>query len=568
MNILGVSNNDYAGACLISDGKIVASASEERFTRIKAHKVFPYNSIDYVLSQGNLELHDIDKIAYGWSAGFDKDKHLELYFDRIVEGCQDAPNFISDMRKRLTDEINNDREKRHEFESFLAENKLSEKAHYVDHHEAHANAAMICSPFEGGLTVSCDGRGDFQSLTVSRFVDGEFNVLQRETSFDSLGYFYGRITALLGFKPNRHEGKITGLAAHGDGSKLIDKMKMLIDVNDLGRIRGNFEYGYLPSYNNNYDLLESLFEGDSKEDIAASAQLHLENILTKVITQYIDSAEPSDLCLAGGVFGNVKLNQRLKELPGVRNIFVLPAMGDDGLPLGAAAVATFQTTRQRALISSMKLGPSVDTESVYSSLLNNPNYKVYRAAQTEIIKTISDYLEENKVIGLVRGRMEFGPRALCSRSIICSAKDKSINNWLNERMHRTEFMPFAPVVADVFADVFAGDSFIGWGDQHIASEFMTVTYDCTDYFSEMCPAVTHIDKTARPQVIKYAKDSFMHELLVEWERRSGEPALINTSFNMHEEPIVLSADNALRNLDKGVVDLLLINDCLVISRSQ
>nr|WP_198557152.1 carbamoyltransferase N-terminal domain-containing protein [Enterovibrio nigricans] len=200
MVILGLSNNDYAGACLIINGEIVAAASEERFTRIKAHKTFPHKSIEYVLTEGGIKLSDVDKFAYGWAAGFDKDKHLELYFDRIVEGCMEDPTSISAFRKRLTDEIHNDIEKRKEFEAFLKRRDLSEKAYYVDHHEAHANAAMLCSPFEDGITISCDGRGDFQSLTISRYTNREFEVLQRETSFDSLGYFYGRITALLGFK--------------------------------------------------------------------------------------------------------------------------------------------------------------------------------------------------------------------------------------------------------------------------------------------------------------------------------------------------------------------------------
>jgi carbamoyltransferase len=564
MIILGISNNDYAGACLIINGKIFAAASEERFTRVKAHKVFPAKAIEYVLSQAELELKDVDKFAYGWAAGFNKDKHLELYFDRIVEGCLQDPKSIPCLRKRLTDEINNDVEKRNEFDSYLASHHIQEKAYYIDHHEAHAHAAMLCSPFENGLTISCDGRGDFQSFTISQFDQGQFKVLQRETSFDSLGYFYGRITALLGFKPNRHEGKITGLAAHGNPTKLLHKMKQLIDTDDSGRIRAKFNCGYLPSYHDNYDLLNSLFEGDSKEDIAAAAQQHLENILQDVLAKYINVNAPVNLCLAGGVFGNVKLNQRLREMPGVKNIFVLPSMGDDGLPLGAAVVALFELTGKRAQTDTMKLGPAINVDDELPPVLANPKYQALRGSQSEIVRTVLSALKNNQILGLVRGRMEFGPRALCSRSIICSAKDSSINQWLNQRMNRTEFMPFAPIIADVYAS----DSFVGWDDSHIASHFMTVTYNCTDYFAQSCPAVTHIDKTARPQVITQQSDPFMHQVLVGWEELSGEPALINTSFNMHEEPIILNVDNALRNLDRGVVDILVINEELLVWKTD
>ena len=230
---------------------------------------------------------------------------------------------------------------------------------YIDHHESHANAAFLCSPFDEGITISCDGRGDFQSFTLSKFSHNKFDVLQRETTFDSLGYFYGRITALLGFKPNRHEGKITGLAAHGDPTKLIHKMRKLIDIDQNYRIRAKFEDGYLPSYNNNYQQLKFLFNGDKPEDIAAAAQAHLEHILTTIVQQYVSKEHPQNLCLAGGVFGNVKLNQRLRELDGVKNVYVLPAMGDDGLPLGAAICCLFELTGARLKVPSMKIGPDI-----------------------------------------------------------------------------------------------------------------------------------------------------------------------------------------------------------------
>ncbi|HIF9180406.1 TPA: carbamoyltransferase C-terminal domain-containing protein [Photobacterium damselae] len=559
MNILGIANNDYSGACLISNGQIVGAASEERFTRIKAHKSFPNHAINFVLSEANITLDQIDKIAFGWASDFSKHKHLELYFDRIVEACLTSPSEVTILRKRLKDEIINDADTQNEFQKFLKDNNIVDKVIYIDHHESHANAAFLCSPFDEGITVSCDGRGDFQSFTLSKFSHNKFEVLQRETTFDSLGYFYGRITALLGFKPNRHEGKITGLAAHGNPTKLIDKMKKLIDIDQNHRIRAKFEDGYLPSYNNNYQQLKFLFDGDKPEDIAAAAQAHLEHILMTVVQQYISKEHPQNLCLAGGVFGNVKLNQRLRELDGVKNVYVLPAMGDDGLPLGAAICCLFELTGTRIKVPSMKIGPDIKpSEEIIKSLSSNYCYNL--SNQHDVIEKLIKVLKLNKVIGLAKGKMEFGPRSLCNRSIICSAKDITINSWLNERMNRTEFMPFAPIVADCFAK----DCFKDWSHDHVTSHFMTMTYDCTEYFKTNCPAVTHIDDTARPQVITQKSDPFTHQLLVRWEQESNEPALINTSFNIHEEPIVCTAEHALANLEKGVIDILIFNEELIV----
>ncbi|WP_318511083.1 carbamoyltransferase C-terminal domain-containing protein [Photobacterium leiognathi] len=559
MNILGIANNDYSGACLIIDGEIISAASEERFTRIKAHNSFPNNAIAFVLKEANISLDIVDKIAYSWASDFSKDKHLELYFERIVETCLSSPKDIPILRKRLKDEIINDAEKQKEFNQFLVDNNVTEKAIYIDHHESHANAAFLCSPFDDGITVSCDGRGDFQSFTLSKFLNNTFTVLQRETTFDSLGYFYGRITALLGFKPNRHEGKITGLAAHGNPTKLLKKMKKLIDVDKNFRIRAKFHDGYLPSYENNYEKLKELFLNDKPEDIAAAAQRHIENILITIIQQYISKENPQNLCLAGGVFGNVKLNQRLRELDGVKNIYVLPAMGDDGLPLCSAICCLFKFTGKRIKIPSMKIGPKMsESEDILKLISGKYNYKIMN--KNDVIYKSIKALKLNKVIGLAKGRMEFGPRALCNRSIICRAKDATINTWLNERMNRTEFMPFAPIVADIFAK----DCFYGWDNDHIASHFMTMTYDCTDYFKNYCPAVTHIDGTARPQIVTNQSDPFTYKLLIEWNKESNEPALINTSFNIHEEPIICTAENALNNLDKGVVDLLIFNENLIV----
>ncbi|MFI0980196.1 carbamoyltransferase [Streptomyces sp. NPDC021093] len=564
MLVLGVTNNDLAGACLVRDGQVIAAASEERFTRIKDHKVWPQQSIDFVLREAGTSLDEVDRVAYGWAAGFDADKHLLLYVDRIAEEARFRPDSLPHLRKRIADELHNDKAKRAEFDEFVDRNGLRSKTVYTDHHESHGLGAFLCSPFDDALVVTCDGRGDFQSLTVTHCTaDGE-EVLQRETSIDSLGYFYGRITKLLGFKPNRHEGKITGLAAKGDPEKLLPLMQLMIGLED-GAIRARCGDYYQPSYEGYSEELLAEIARHDPSDVAAAAQRHVEDLLTAVVARHIDKVATSNVCLSGGVFANVKLNQRIFEVAGVENLYVLPPMGDGGLPLQAAVVTEYRETGARSRLPSMALGPdSTISEAQLEEILKDyPGIRFQRADQG-IQDTLLAALEARQVIGTYRGRMEFGPRALGRRSVIYSTDDPTMNDWLNQRLKRTEFMPFAPLTAEELA----ADAYVGWKPEHPAPLFMTLTYECTEIFAKTCPAVVHVDNTARPQIVRKQDDSFLHSLLLSWYARSGQAALVNTSFNKHEEPIVGSHRDALDPLRDEIVDLLLIDDVYLVWKEK
>ena len=275
MIVLGITNNDDAGACIIRDGHVVAASGEERFSRVKNHKVWPAQALAFVLAEAGIALEDVDRIAYGWNAGFDARKHLLLYVDRFSEEASLRPAHVAEARKRVSDELVNDDEKRLEFEAFLDANGLAHKAEFVDHHEAHGYGAFLSSPFESALVLTCDGRGDFQSLTVAAASDKNYDVLQQETSIDSIGYFYGRITHLLGFKPNRHEGKITGLAALGDPQKALPLMKEMIDLDSRGRLRAKCGPLFQPSDSTYSDELIARIAVERPEDVAAAAQTRL-----------------------------------------------------------------------------------------------------------------------------------------------------------------------------------------------------------------------------------------------------------------------------------------------------
>lgn len=562
MRVLGITNNDLSGAALMIDGNIVAAASEERFNRIKEFKGWPAQAIEFVLRQGAVRLSELDAVAYGWSAGFRDELHLDLYLDRLAESAVDDPSTAATIVKRLKDERSNDRAPRVEFDAFLAAHGLQDRAALIDHHECHALGAYLLSPFDDAYVLTCDGRGDYQSLTLSKMGPDEIVTLHRETSTDSLGYFFGRVTRLLGFKHNRHEGKLTGLAAYGNAVATAPLMRKMIDYRS-GRIRASCGDHFMPYYDDlSADLVAEIAQ-HSMEDVAAGAQSHLEYILTSFLADAQKRYGIRRLCLAGGVFGNVKLNQRIAEIEGIDELFVLPCMGDGGLALCAAAATSFLRYGHRANLTTMSLGPEYGTyrpgnigdfDAVSRSDVGDARF------QLDIVKR----LEQGEVVGAVRGRMEFGPRALCNRSLIASPVDATINDRLNARLSRSEFMPFAPVIADRHCS----SAFEGWKESDFSSRFMTRTYDCSDAFEKTCPAVVHVDGTARPQVLCREDDPFMYDLLLRWHETTGMMALINTSFNRHEEPIICHPDQGVESLREGIIDALLINDELLLARRE
>lgn len=553
MKILGIANDETASACLIDNCKLVAAASEERFTRVKMDNSWPENAINYCLEYGDTNLEDIDYIAYGWSAGFNAEKHLLEYFDRIVYEAQNNPAGLAIFRERIETEIEQDRKKRDEFWNFIKENGLEDKAYSCDHHESHAFSAYSCSPFDDALVVTCDGRGDFMSFSVGHITRNNVEFLYRGSSIDSLGFFYGRITGLLGYRPHRHEGKITGLAAHGDPKKLLPIMREMIDVEN-GKVYGKSGDLYRPFYTNYSDPLKKIIKENSREDVAAAAQYHIEECLTKIVTHYVQKTGVEEVCLGGGVFANVRVNQCIMEIPGVKNIFVQPQMGDGGLCVGAAANLLHNQGSPKVEMSNVYLGPECTDDEIFEALKSSSGIQFEK--NEDPTKSVIEAIKKNKVIGWFDGKMEFGPRALCNRSVMYHCNDKSVNDWLNKRMDRTEFMPFAPVTIEEVAP----KCYKGWKKDHIASRYMTVTYDCTEEMVENCPATVHIDGTARPQIISKEMNPKVHKLLKGYYEETGGFSLINTSFNRHEEPIVNRPEEAIEALESGMVDLLVIGN--------
>ena len=272
--------------------------------------------------------------------------------------------------------------------------------------------------------------------------------------------------------------------------------------------------------------------------------------------------DSQDICLAGGLFANVKINQRISEIKGIRNIFVFPNMGDGGLTVGGACYQNFINNGQAKInFPTVYLGREYKDEEILKFLNSHKDKLTFRKMKNRS-NEISEILEDNKVIGYFDGRMEFGPRALGSRSILVNARDKSINNNLNKRLERTEFMPFAPVTPEDLASA----CYVDWKPEHIASHFMTRTYKCHDSFVKKHPAVVHVDGTARPQIIKKEHNQRYYDVIKTYCERNNEMALVNTSFNVHEQPIILSPDLAIKGLLQNRIDILVLSDFIVFKK--
>ena len=563
MYILGLHNDEDSGVCLLKNGKIIDIINEERLTRKKLQGGFPSKSLSYILKKNKLEIDDIDYFAYGWHGRqHDYSNYFKKLLNRVLSCDLKNKKIYNLIFERLRVEFGRDNTTYKKFFSSIKKCKIPlDKTFFYDHHTSHAWSAFACSPFNKALVFTMDARGDLKSASVS-IADKKKGLkeLTNNLSFDSLGFLYSQITYYLGFKPHRHEGKVTGLAAYGNPFKTIHIFKKLINW-DGKKIVSNLGY-YRPFFTNlNSDLVKDL-KKYSREDIAAGLQYHCENIVVKFVKYWIkkiNQKKINSICLAGGLFANVKINQKIREIKGVKNLFVFPHMGDGGLTVGAASNLNFNIFKKSKIyLKNVNYGPSYTDKQIKKSL-EKYKKKILIKKFKNIKNIVVEKLINEKVVGFFQGRMEFGPRALGSRSILFHTKDKSVNDWLNKRLRRTEFMPFAPVTTEKLA----GKCFEGWNKFDLCAPFMTRTFKCKKEFARENPAVVHVDGTARPQVIKSNFNKIYYEVVRHYCEKTGNKSLINTSFNQHEQPIVCTPEDAINSLMMNNVDYLAIGNYLV-----
>jgi len=545
-------------ATIVKDGCVIAAVNEERLSRKKKDGSFPFRSIETVFDVADIEPALIDYVAFSDETPLWQLFHIGKY---AVKTYRDSGVFLF---KYLVESLERTLDCNREPPDDLREKPLM----FVEHHKAHAASSFLTSPWKKASIITIDGMGDYCiGGLVGIGERNELRILRRTNGFFSPGIFYMIVTSYLGFKPGRHEGKITGLAAYGDPKPAYPAMKKLVSYNKRTM---DFHSVAIPSSLNRFSLtkdefyaLESfrkLWDGFSREEIASAAQKRLEDVMLPFVRDVIRQTGISRLTVAGGVFANVKLNKLILELPEIENLYIHPNMSDAGLATGAALYCWSRIVGRRVLspkfMKDCYLGPRYGRKSIERALKKS-GLRWKKIDEPE--KIIAGHLVDELIVGHYFGSMEYGPRALGNRSILATPTDPSLNERLNNRLSRTEFMPFAPSILEEHANEYL----IDWNPNHYASRFMTIAYDVTDMFKEKAPAAVHLDGTARPQMVRSVDNTRYHRIINEFNEITGIPVIINTSFNMHEEPIVCTPEDAIRAFKEDAVDILVMDDYFI-----
>jgi carbamoyltransferase len=558
MIVLGIADNHDSGAAVVIDGRLVSAVNQERIDRLKNSGAFPYGAIDSALEAAGVRARDVDRVVVG--TGFTPSAALrarpDFHHSRKDQG-QFSPLLHAYIVYQSTLRATGLHATEVELGRQIITRRLQERplgdatVEMMDHHMAHAHGAYRTQGRDHSLVLTVDAMGDGTTATAWLGQGGQIDLLWRQSGLAAVNTFYSRITEWLGFRPNRHEGKITGLAAYVEPpSALLQHMRKRLHYQ---------EPGFSKLSARRLERKDDAFWGElsnwSREEIAATAQVVLEESVCSFVDHWVQKTGCGDLSLAGGIFANVKLNQRIAELPSVRSVWVMPHMGDGGLPVGAALGSSGAAPTP---LPHACWGPEFSDRDAYKALDRGELPQINRQQQSEggetpgDVERVAQLLAQSKTVAVCRGRMEWGPRALCHRSILARPDDPSINDWLNEKLDRSEFMPFAPVAR--IED--AGRYFKGVDQAPDSAQFMTICFDTTEEFKQNCAAAVHVDGTARPQLVSRQSSPHMHALLTRLDALTGTGVLINTSFNLHEEPIVCTPSDAVRAFEAAKLDAL------------
>lgn len=563
MKILSISCEQDAGAIVNIDGKIVAAVNEERFNRKKLYIGFPELSIITACNIANVKFNDFNYIAVSTLNHISSLDYDSLVFHQKVGEVLSKfkpfqlalrtdtfTNLVKNFHRLLQSSYRNKTIKK------LRELGFKQPIYFIDHHTCHAAGAYFTSGWKDALIVTLDGAGDGVCSRVFATKEYKLKEVHNVPFYGSPGYYYSYATNVCGFKYGR-EGKLTGLAAYGNPAitKHIYESRIKYDPLEIRFVN----YGHY--FNNEINYLKEALKGCRKEDIAAGIQEHTEELVIGYIKDLIKKYNKSKsvkLALCGGVFSNVKLNQKISELAEIEEIYVYPHMGDGGLAAGAsfALLQMLNYPVQPYELNNVYLGTKYNEKDILHALkLKQIDFSLSADPAFEIARAIKN----GKVVAYFNNAMEYGPRALGNRSIFVSAKDPSINQWLNAKLQRSDFMPFAPIIlkeneSDYFLDI---------EKKQKCTRFMTITSNVTQKAIKDIPAAIHVDGTARYQAITKEQNPTIYKMLKIHNAITGVPAVINTSFNMHEEPIVESPADAIESFLKGHLDMLVLGNYVI-----
>ena len=594
-SILGISAFYHdSAACILIDGKIIAAAQEERFTRKKHDASYPHNAIEFVLNYSNLKLSEVDQIVFFEKPFLKFERLLETYVAFAPRGfvsfAKAMPLWIKDklfQKNQLFNSL-----KKHD------ENYKSDKnIFFSDHHLSHAASAFYPSPFKEAVVLTADGVGEWATTTLAVGRNNKLEI-KKEIHFPhSLGLLYSAFTFYLGFKVNSGEYKLMGLAPYGEPI-YEEKIKELIDIKDDGTFRLNqsyFDYATgLKMINNKFSQLFGQKERDPVKEkitqfhmnIAASIQKVTEEIMIKLSKSIRKEYNISNLCLAGGVALNCVANGKILKEKIFDNIWIQPAAGDAGGSLGAALALWYLENKNNRDINpndDMK-GSYLGTEFSQTEIENElkslgANYEIYD--YEAIIDKTSNFLSSEKIIGWFQGRMEFGPRALGCRSILGDPRSENMQKNLNLKIkYRESFRPFAPSILK--------EDLSNWFDLNVESPYMLLVaninnekkieikedekklfgIDKLNINRSKIPAVTHVDYSARIQTVSKETNKPFYDLISKFKEKTNCPIIINTSFNVRGEPIVNSPTDAFNCFMGTELDYLVIGNCILDKNKQ
>jgi carbamoyltransferase len=563
MAILGLYDGHNAGAALVSEasGEVVAAVEEERYSRVKNHDgrppdmPGPINSIRYCLAKSP---EPVSGVALALAAPDDLHRQaVNEYLSSIRAGatarleCASVLGVPMDFYDLVQLPLRTQSRRVEKCMRTLADAGLAlgaEQVHHIPHHLAHAACAYLAAPAPECLVVTLDGMGDGLSGMAALGAAGELRPMLEIGHRHSLGALYSAFTLACGYAPLRHEGKLTALAAQGDvDQELYDSLGRLFwfeeETGTLnGRLNDGLALGPYPHvvFEEQTARIRELIGPRTPETAAATVQRFVEDVVLDLVGHYRHRTGVGTLAVAGGLFANVSLNRRLAEAEFVDSMYVHPAMSDAGLAVGAALQSLAAQTRSKPpALTTAFLGPEFD-EAAMAATIRATGFHLRRPPDIE--RCLARALALGEIVVRFDGRAEYGPRALGNRSILAPATDSALSEVLNKRLQRSTVMPFAPATLAEYAD----GLYRGLSDAAFSSEFMTVAFRCTPTMADQAPAAVHLDGTARPQVVHAERNPGLHAVLEHYAAMTGIPSVINTSLNLHEEPMVLSPDDALR----------------------
>ena len=589
MNILGISAFYHdSAACLVRDGKVVAAAQEERFTRKKYDAAFPKEAIRYCLEAGGITQKDLDLVAF-YEKPF-------LKFERLLETyLAYAPSGLASFIKAMPVWI---KQKLWIKDLIATELDFKGKILFPEHHEAHAASAFYPSPFQEAAVLTMDGVGEWVTSSYGIGKDHELDLLHEIRFPHSLGLLYSAITYYTGFKVNSGEYKVMGLAPYGEPKYKDLILKHLIDLKQDGSFRLDMSYfNYAVGLTMTNDKFHKLFGGPPRKpetrlaqremDLARSVQDVTEEVMLRMARHIRKVTGMKNLCLAGGVSLNCVGNGKILREGIFEDIWIQPAAGDAGGALGAALFVWHKylgnprkADGQRDSINASLLGPEYTDPQIEAYLREN-NIPFTRLTNEEFPEKVADLLAQEMVVGWFEGRMEFGPRALGARSILGDARSPKMQEAMNVKIKfRESFRPFAPsVLEERCADYFELKTKSPYmllvapvqkalRQQMSADEEKLFGIEKLNVVRSSIPAVTHVDYSARVQTVDGGTNPLYYRMIKKFEQKHGCPVVINTSFNVRGEPLVCRPEEAFTCFMRTDMDYLVMGHCLLDKTKQ